>query len=550
MEVPFKQLKYGSEARKKLLAGVNKLADAVAVTLGAKGRNVIFESPVWQKPQITNDGVTVAREMRLKDPYEDMGCQVVKQASFRTNDLVGDGTTTAIILARELVSAMFEGEEASKGNPVVVKRELVKLAEQVIKEVEKSKEDVVSAQDLVNIATISCRDPKIGKLIGELIFDLGKDSAITFEEGISNEINITRQRGFKWDQGIKEGVINPARYENEMQDAKVLLVKGRLNSFADFAALAKQFADGVMDEATGQMRVTKIYCDKLVIVADFLHASILQFLFQNCIANGGPLNWIWVQPPAFGSKRDDIIEDISIATGAKIVDSDKGVHVRDFTVNDLGNIKSVYANRDHTVLVPVEEEAINERILFLINEKKAATNEQDIKSLEERIAALKGGLATIRYSASTDVEKRELKYRLDDAVYAAKATIADGYVEGGGVALLKAFERIKKPEGKDAVIAYNLLKQACARPCGLILENSGVEDVSKVLAKILKEGKGVDVNTGEFVDMIEAGVIDPFKVVKLTLENAVSAAGTLITTECAITNEPEDEDDKKDGKKK
>jgi chaperonin GroEL len=536
MQVPFKQVLYGDEARAKLLAGVNKLADCVAVTLGAKGRNVIFQSPVWQKPQITNDGVTVAREMRLKDPYEDMGCQIVKQASFRTNDLVGDGTTTAIVLARELVRTMFEGEQ---GNPVVVKRELQKLAEQVIDEVEKQKKEVKNAQDLVNIATISCRDPKIGKLIGHLIFDLGKDSAITFEEGIVNGISATRQQGFKWDQGIKEGVHSMNRYETEMTDARVLLVKGNLNSFPDFAALAKQFAD--LDQ---EGNVLKLNCGRLVIVAEYVHASIIQFLTQNCIANGGPLNWIWVQPPSFGSRRDDILEDIAIATGAKIVDSNKGVHVRDFTLEDLGTVKSVYSNRDHTVLVPLEEESVHERILFLTNEKTLATSEEDIKSLDERIAALSGGLATIRYSASTDVEKRELKYRLDDAVFAAKATLESGYVEGGGVALLKAVAKIEPPKSSDGMIAYALLWQACHKPCSLILSNSGVENVDQVLGKIKAEGKGIDVNTGEFVDLVNAGVIDPFKVVKLTLEHAVSAAGTLITTECAMTNEPEEEKEK------
>lgn len=543
MESPFKQLQYGSEARARLLEGVNKLADCVSVTLGAKGRNVIFPSTVWQKPQITNDGVTVAREMRLKDPYEDMGCQVVKQASFRTNDLVGDGTTTAIVLARELVRAMYEGKE--QGNPVMVKRELQKLANQVIDEVEKQKEEVVSAENLVSIATISCRDAVIGKLIGELIFEIGKDSAVTFEEGIKNEITATRQRGFKWDQGIKEAVINANRYETEMQDARVLLVKGKLNSFPDFANLAKQFMEGQIDQATGALRITKVHLDKLVIVAEYIHASIVQFLVQNCIANGGPLTFLWVQPPAFGSKREDILEDIAIATGARIVDADKGVHVRDFSLNDLGFAKSVFSNREHTVLVPLNEEAIDARILRLINDKKNSTSEQDIKSLDERIAALKGGLATIRYSAPTDVEKRELKYRLDDAVFAAKATLGDGYVEGGGVALLKAFEKIARPEGKNALIAYNILKKACAQPCRLILENAGIEDLDKVISKILKEGKGIDVNTDEYVDLMQAGVIDPFKVVKLSLLNAVSAAGTLITTECAIANEPEDEDDKK-----
>lgn len=546
MEVPYKELKYGAEARKKLLAGVNKLADAVAVTLGAKGRYVIFQSPIWQKPQITNDGVTVAREMNLSDPFENLGCQTVKQASFRTNDLVGDGTTTAVVLARELVDAMFKGEQ---GNPVVVSRELKALAKQVIEEVARTKRTVETAQELIDIATISCRDPKIGEMIGQLIFDLGKDSAITFEEGLSNEVNVTRQRGIKWDQGIKEGILKNARYENEMPEARILLVQGGLNSFPDFAALAKQFVDGTVDPRTGQMVVTKVHLDKLVIVAERIHASILQFLFQNGVQNNGPLDWIWVQPPAFGVKRDEILQDIAAATGAKIVDTDKGIHVRDFTLNDLGKVKSAFSNREHTVLVPTDEEGLNERLLFLINEKKSATNETDVKNYEERIASLKGGLATIRYSAATDVEKREIRYRLEDAVSASKATMKGGYVEGGGVALLKAMSKIAKPRGKDAEIAWNLLNQACARPCELILENAGMEDVDKVVDKILSGGLGVDVNTNEFVDLVKAGVIDPFNVVELSLANAVSAAGTLIMTECAITNEPEDKEEEKKTKK-
>lgn len=538
MKVPYKQLQYGKDARAKLLAGVDKLADAVAVTLGSKGRYVIFESPIWQKPQITNDGVTVAREMHLRDPYEDMGCQVVKQASFRTNDLVGDGTTTAIILARELVKAMFEGKG---GNPVAVKRELQKLSEQVIEEIKKQRHDKdITEEDLVNIATISCRDPNIGKLVGELVFKLGKDSAIMFEEGLANGISATHQQGFKWDQGIKEGVISAQRYEHEMVDAKILLVKGRLNSFPDFANLAKQFAE--IDNAG---KILKLHCGKLIIVAEFIHASIIQFMTQNCIANGGALDWIWVQPPAFGTKRDDILQDMALATGARIVDSDKGVQVRDFTLKDLGNVKSVYSNHEYTVLIPSNEEAITERIVFLEGEKKNCTSETDLKSIEERIAALKGGLATIKYSAATDVEKRELKYRLDDAVAAAKATFDGGYVEGGGVALLKAMSKVSKPSGKDAEIAYEILSRACEQPARLILGNAGIEDLDSVLDEIVEDGNGIDVNTGKWVDLVNAGVIDPFKVVKLALEHAISAAGTLIMTECAITNEPEDEDEEK-----
>jgi len=545
MKVPYKSYLYGKKARAKLLAGVDKLADAVAITLGAKGRYVIFESPIWQKPQITNDGVTISREANLSDPFENLGCQVVKQASFRTNDLVGDGTTTAIILARELVRAMFKGNQ---GNPVAVSRALKDLSKKVIDQVVLSKHEVKTAQDLVNIATISCRDPQIGKLIGELIFDLGKDSAITFEEGIENNITVTRQKGFKWDQGLKEGVIKNNKYENEMKDARVLLVKGRLNSFVDFANLAKQFVDGrVTKNAKGEdvVEVTKVHVGRLVIVAEYLHPSILQFLFQNGVQNSGPLDWIWVQPPAFGSKRDDIIRDIAIATGAKVVDSDKGVQIRDFTIDDLGQVRSAYSNREHTVLVPDNEVAMIDRILFLINEKKGSTSEVEIKDFDERIAALKGGLATIRYSASTDVEKRELKYRLDDAVFAAKATLMGGYVEGGGVALLKAMNKVEKPKDKDEAIAWGLLNQACEQPCRLILENAGMEEVDELIKKIIKEGKGIDVTVNEFVDLVTAGVIDPFKVVQLTLENAVSAAGTLITTECAIVNEPEEEDEKK-----
>lgn len=538
MQVPCKQLLYGGDAREKLLSGVNKLADAVAVTLGEKGRYVIFQSPIWQRPQITNDGATVAREMNLSDPFENLGCQVVKQASFRTNDLVGDGTTTAIVLARELVREMFKDDE---GNPVAVKRALQSLSKEVIEEVARHKHEVKSAQDLVNIATISCRDPKIGKMIGELLFDLGKDSAITFEEGINNEVTATKQKGFKWDQGIKEGIIKEHRYENELKDAKILLVKGGLNSFTDFAQLAKQFIEVAEDKKT----IVNVHCGQLVIVAERMHASILQLLMQNGISAGGPLDWIWVQPPAFGSKRDDIMQDIASATGAKIVDSEKGVHVRDFTLNDLGQLKSAYSNREHTVLVPKDEEGMTERLLYLINEKKNSSSELEIKELDQRIAALKGGLATIRYSAATEVEKRELKYRLDDAVFASKASLKAGYVEGGGVAILKAMDTIVKPKGKDAVIAYNLLKKACAEPCRRILHNGGMENVDKVLERIISDGKGVDVSTNEFVDLITAGVIDSFKVVELSLENAVSAAGTLITTECAITNEPEEEKEEK-----
>lgn len=549
MKVSPKRLEYGKNARKKLLAGVTKLADAVSVTLGARGRYVIFESPIWQKPQITNDGVTIAREMRLKDPFEDMGCQIVKQASFRTNDLAGDGTTTAVVLAHALVEAAFDGEEGM--NPVAVKYALTELVQQVIDEAARHRHLVKSAEDLVHIATISCRDPKLGKLVGELVYELGENSAISFEEGVGSGVEAIQQKGIKWDHGITHGTLKNNRHENDFdnEEARVLIVNGKINSLTDFGALAQYFVEGKMvrHPQTGKemMDIEKVNVPRLVIIAEHMHASVLQFMFNNSVGRGGPLDWVWVKPPSFGSRREAILEDIAAATGATIADKEKGNYVRNFKLDDLGTVKSAYSDREHTVLVPLSEEVVADRVEYIKNVREESKSEVEIKQYDERIAALEGGLATIRYSAATDVEKRELKYRLDDAVFAAKATLESGYVEGGGVALLKAVNSIVEPEGEDAKIAYKILKNACEKPCRLILRNAGVEDVDDVLVEILKTGKGVDVNTLEHTNLVKAGVIDPFKVLKLTLQNAVSAAGTLITTECSITNEPEEEETKK-----
>ena len=539
MKIPFKQYLYGKEARDKLLAGVNKLADSVAITLGGKGRNVIFESTIFQKPEVTCDGVTIAREGNLEEPFENMGMQLIKQAAFRTNDMAGDGTTTAIVLARELVKAAFE---LDKGNPVTIKKALYGISLLVIDEIQKHRKEVKNKEELVSIATISCRDEEIGKLVGELVFELGKEGAVSFEEGLANQVTVEHQRGFKWNYGIKEGLISKDRYEYSMQDVRVLLCKENLTSFVDFLGLAKQFVD---IDANGQ--ITKINVNKLIIIAESVHATIIQFLVKNSITSGGPLEWIWVQPPAFGGKREDILGDMALATGATVVNHDKGDYVRKFTLNDLGTAKSVYSNKDHTVIIPIgHDEEIDERIKFLEETREKSDSEEEQKAISERIAALKGGLATIKYGAPTEVEKRELKYRLDDAVHAARATIQEGYVEGGGLALLKAAEKVLKSpsDTEDMKLAAKIFKKASEKPCRQILENAGYENIDKLIEEILKTGKGIDVKTDKNTNLIEAGVIDPFKVVRLALQNAVSAAGTLITTECAMTNLPEKEEKK------
>jgi len=534
MKIPFKEYLYGSAARKKLMAGVDKLADSVAVTLGAKGRNVIFESTIFQKPQITNDGVSIAREANLKDPFENMGCQLIKQASFRTNDLAGDGTTSSIVIARELVKAAFAQKDF---NPVNVKKHLLRLGREITDEVKKNRVEVKTEAELVNIASISAQDEEIGTMIGKLMFDLGKDATVNFEEGLGNEIKVERQNGFKWDCGLKEGLISRTRWEYSMDDARVLLCKDKLSSFTDFLPLARQFAD--VDEK-GQ--VNKIHCTKLVIVSELLHATIIQFLLKNSTINGGPLEWIWVQPPSFGGKRDDILEDMAIATGAKIVDGDKGNYVRHHKLADLGTVKSVYSNKDHTVMCPAgQQEAIDARVSFLEETRAKSSDESEILNINARISALRGGLATIKYSAPTDVDKKELKYRLEDAVFAAKATLQEGYVEGGGLALLRAVNKLKNnSKDKDEQVAFTILRAACEKPARQILENAGIEDIDTVVKEMLASGDGMDVKTNELVAMIPQGVIDPYRVVRLSLENAISAAGTLITTECAITNEVEE----------
>lgn len=540
MKIPFKQYLYGKDARDKLLAGVNKLADSVAVTLGAKGRNVIFESTVFQKPQVTNDGVSIAREGNLEDPFENMGMQLIKQASFRTNDLAGDGTTTAIVLAREIVRA---ASEVQGGNPVGIKKQLISLGREILANVDKGKKEVSAAEELVNIATISSQDSELGRLIGELVYKLGKDGVVNLEETIENKVLVAQQSGFRWAQGIKEGMISTQRYEYNMDNARVLISNDKLDSFADFTPLASQFVEVAPDG-----RITKVHVDKLVIVAESLHASIVQFLMANSVVNGGVLHWIWVQPPAFGEKRREILEDMAIATGAKVVDKEHNNGIRKFTLADLGYASSVYSNKEQTVMVPRAETqaAIDERVASLKEEREKSTTEEEQKTLTDRIAALLGGLATIKYGAPTDVDKKELRYRLEDALHAARCSLLEGYVEGGGVALLKASKvaeaKLKTTADPDLSAAAAILYRACRKPAAQILENAGHQDVEEALERIIETGMGYNVRNDEQVYMFEAGVIDPYKVVRLALENAISAAGTLITTECAMANIPEESD--------
>ncbi|MCC6153213.1 MAG: chaperonin GroEL [Candidatus Hydrogenedentes bacterium] len=522
-----KQLVFDQEARNSLLRGADMLANAVKATLGPKGRNVVIEKS-FGAPNITKDGVTVAKEIELKNPYENMGARMVREAASKTQDTAGDGTTTATVLVQDMIHEGMKHVTAGS-NPMYLKRGMEKALKVVTEAIQASSKKIRNNEDIVHVATISANgDKEIGEMIAKAIAEVGEDGVVTIEEGkgLNSELDVVD--GMQFDRGFLSPyfVTKPENMTAELEDCYILLCEKKISSIQEIIPILQGVAQ------SGK---------PLLIIAEDVEGEALATLVVNRLR--GILNVCAVKAPAFGDRRKEILRDISIITGGQYISEDLGTKLESVTIKELGRAKRVSVNKDNTTIV--EGGGSKKEILGRCEQIRKAiettTSDYDREKLQERLAKLAGGVAVIKCGAPTEIALKEKKARTDDALNATRAAIEEGVVPGGGVALLSVRDKVKamKLEGDEAIGAQ-IVAHALGAPLCQIAENAGMEG-SVVVRKVVESKGGVGLNaaTGEFVDLVKAGVIDPAKVICAALRNAVSVAGIFITTECLITDIPE-----------
>ena len=521
-----KQLAFGDDARQKLLSGVNQLADAVVTTLGPRGRNVALDSK-WGAPNIVHDGVSVAKEIELEDKFENMGAQLVKEAASKTNDAAGDGTTTATLLAKELVNAGMKSVTTGT-NPMFMKRGIDRAVQAVVTELKKAKTDVKES-DWVKVATISAQSEEVGNKIADALKLVGKDGVIEVEE--SKGLEIEHKDGMAFDKGYVSPyfVSNPDTMEADLENPHVLITDQKVTSIQELVPFLETF-----------VKVSK----NLVIIADDVEGEALATLVVNKLRGG--LNILAVKAPGFGDRRKEMLTDIAILTGATVISEDIGRKLDSVTVDDLGQADRVVATKDQTKVVggKGDKAELKSRIAQLRAEIAKSDSEFDSDKLAERLAKLAGGVAVIRVGAASEIELKEVKERVKDAVGATKAAIEEGIVPGGGVALLRAASVIDtlKADSDDEAVGLKIVRSSLEQPLRWLAKNSGADD-GWVVRKVLDEKSatyGFNASTLEFGDMLEMGVLDPVKVTRHALQNAASVASMILTTECLVTDIKED----------
>ncbi len=525
-----KEIKFDVEAREKILRGVSILAKAVKVTLGPRGRNVIIEKS-WGSPTVTKDGVTVAKEIELEDKFENLGAQMVKEVASKTSDTAGDGTTTATVLAEAIYK---EGLKvvAAGANPMDVKRGIDKAVEVVVNELKKMSKEVKDRKEIAQVATISANnDPSIGEIIAEAMSKVGKEGVITVEEAKSMETTLEVVEGMQFDRGYLSPyfITDPEKMVCELEDCYVLCYEKKISSMKDLLPVLEQVA------RSGR---------PILIIAEDVEGEALATLVVNKIR--GTLKCAAVKAPGFGERRKAMLEDIAILTGGRFISEDLGIKLENVRLEDLGMAKKVIIDKDNTTIVEGagKKEAIEARVKQIRTQIEETTSDYDREKLQERLAKLVGGVAVIRVGAATEAEMKEKKARVEDALNATRAAVEEGIVPGGGVALLrcqKALENLKL-EG-DQAIGVEIVKKALEEPLKQIAENAGKEGA--VIVEKVKSADnpnfGFDAQKEEFCDMIERGIIDPTKVVRLALQNAASVASLLITTEALVAEKPKKE---------
>ncbi len=525
-----KQLKFDEEARAALLRGVNIMAEAVKATLGPKGRNVVIDKK-FGSPTITKDGVTVAKEIELKDPYEDMGAQMLKEVASKTSDVAGDGTTTATVLAQAIFREGLKNITAG-ANPMALKRGIEQAVEAVVEELKKLSKSTKDKKEIAQVATIAANNDKtIGNLIAEAMEKVGKDGVITVEESKSAETVLDVVEGMQFDRGYLSPyfVTDPERMECVLEDALILIHEKKISVMKDMLPLLEQVA------RAGR---------PLLIIAEDVEGEALATLVVNKLR--GTLQCCAVKAPGFGDRRKAMLEDIAILTGGKAITEDLGIKLENIKLDDLGRAKKVVVDKDNTTIVEGagKQSAIEGRIKQIRTQIEETTSDYDREKLQERLAKLAGGVAVIKVGAPTETAMKEKKARVEDALNATRAAVEEGIVPGGGVALLRASKAIEslKLEG-DEKVGAQIVKRALEEPIRQIVENAGLEG-SVIVEKVKTDPvptRGFDAETMQYVDMLQAGIIDPTKVERVALQNAASIASLLLTTEALITDIPEEE---------
>jgi chaperonin GroEL len=525
-----KNIVYSDAARNELLAGVTKLADAVRVTMGPKGRNVLLQRS-FGAPHITKDGVSVAKEIELKDPVENMGAQLVKEVASKTADEAGDGTTTATVLAHAIFKEGLKYITAG-ANPVAVKRGMDKAVEAIIAQLKKMSKPVENKEQIAQVATISANnDKKIGELIAEAMDKVGKDGVITVEEGKSLHDELEVVEGMQFDRGYLSPyfVTNPDKMVAEYEDAYVLLYDKKISNMKDLLPLLEQMVQ------TGNK--------PLLIIAEDVEGEALATLVVNKLR--GVLNVVAVKAPGFGDRRKAMLQDIAILTGGQVISEELGRTLESATLQDLGQAGRIVVDKENTTIVDGkgDKASIEARINQIKKEIEETTSDYDKEKLQERLAKLSGGVAVIKVGAATETEMKEKKDRVDDALSATKAAVEEGIVIGGGAAILKAAKKAEiESVDADEQIGIDIIKKAVKAPIKQIAENAGFEPgVVALTVEEADEETGFNAATGEYVNMFEAGIIDPAKVERIALQNATSVGGLLLTTEAAVTEEPKEE---------
>lgn len=530
-----KLISYKDEARESLKRGVDKLANAVKVTLGPKGRNVVLDRG-FGSPIITKDGVTVAKDIELEDKFENIGAELVKEVASKTNDMAGDGTTTATILAQAIVAEGFSAV-ASGANPIVLKRGMDKAVDWIITHLE-SKKKKVTQENLKEVASIAANDPDIGKLIADVFKQVGKDGVVTVEESQSAEMGTELVEGMQFDRGYISGymVTNTERMEVVYEDPYILVTDRKISSINDIVPLLQ--------------KLTQAGKRDLVIVADDVDGDALTTLVLNKLR--GNFNALAVKAPGFGDRKKEMLEDIATITGGTVITEERGLKLETAELNMLGRAHKVKATKDNTTIVDGKGKKadLDKRISQLKIQIEKSTSSFDKEKLTERLAKLSGGVAVIKVGAMTETEMKEKKFRIDDAVSATRAALEEGIVSGGGVALFGAARSLAGVKIKgisvfgDEAKGVNIVRSILERPLRAIAENAG-KDANEVVSKLSEseDGQGFDAATGDYKDMITAGIIDPLKVVKTALTNAVSVASLILTTEVVITDKPEPKKD-------
>jgi chaperonin GroEL len=529
-----KIIEFDEDARRHLERGVDKLADAVKVTLGPRGRNVVIDKK-WGAPTITNDGVTVAKEVELENPYENLGAQLAKEVATKTNDVAGDGTTTATVLAQAMVHLGLRSVAAG-ANPMDLKRGIDAAATEVSDRLLKSAREVTEQGEIANVATISAQDPKIGDLIAEAFSKVGKDGVITVEESPTLGLSLEFTEGLQFDKGYISPyfITDQDRLEAVLEDAYVLVNQAKISSMADFLPILEKVAQ------------TK---KPLLVIAEDVEAEALATIVVNKIR--GLLNIAAVKAPGFGDRRKAMLADIATLTGATVVSEELGIKLESVGLEALGSARRIVVTKDDTTIIDGagDSTAIEERIRQIRTEIEATDSDWDREKLQERLAKLSGGVCVLRAGAATEVELKEKKHRLEDAISATRAAIEEGIIAGGGSALVHvALELDDLGRTGDVATGVSVVRKALSEPARWIAMNAGQEG-SVVVAKVrdLPAGHGYNAATDEYGDLITQGVIDPVKVTRSAVQNAASIAGMLLTTETLVVEKPEEEKAPADG---